>query len=128
MTTSTPSTPAKREMSNLASTQVGGKQTCFDCYPRIVHMAADMSQNLGLQAKLANGLAIQAGLLRRSRRGKLDVFYTEGIERLCNGDLSFRVKEGIRELLALCRAYRASKGGWNVQKENKRTDLVRCSR
>lgn len=70
-------------------------------------MAADVSQDLGLEAELADGLAILAGLLRGSGRGKLNVVDTKVVEGLGNLDLGLGVEEGVGELLAL------SQGGLN---------------
>lgn len=64
-------------------------------------MTADVSQNLGLEAELADSLAILAGLLRSRRGGQLDVVNTEVIESLGNLDLGLGVEEGVGELLAL---------------------------
>lgn len=64
-------------------------------------MAPDVSEDLGLEAELANCLAVGARLLRRDGRCKLDVFDTERIERLGDRDLGLGVEERVRELLAL---------------------------
>lgn len=67
----------------------------------IVHVAADVSQDLGLEAELADGLAILAGLLRGSRRGKLDIIDAKVIESPGDLNLGLGVEEGIGKLLSL---------------------------
>lgn len=96
----------------------------------IVHVAANVSEDLSLQAELADGLAIGTGLLRGTGGGKLDlskpcwvslaVFFqdwtssayflcrsmthvvnTEVVKSLGDLNLLLSVKEGIGELLAL---------------------------
>lgn len=39
----------------------------------IIHVATNMAQDLGLEAELANGLAVASGLLRGSRRGEFEL-------------------------------------------------------
>jgi len=60
-----------------------------------------VSENLGLEAELADGLAVEARLLTGSGRGEFDVVDAEIIQSLGNADLGFGVKEGVGELLAL---------------------------
>lgn len=60
-----------------------------------------MSQDLGLEAELADGFAILSGLLGRGRGGELDVVDAKVIEGLGNLNLGLGVEEGIGELLAL---------------------------
>lgn len=76
-------------------------QTGFDGDPSIVHVATDVGENLGLEAELAYGLAIEARLFGGGGRCELDVLYTKGIECLCDGDLCLCVEEGIGKLFAL---------------------------
>jgi hypothetical protein len=61
-----------------------------------------VGEHLGLQAKLADGLAILARLLRGCRRGELDAVDAKVIEGPGNFDLGLGVKEGICKLLSLC--------------------------
>lgn len=75
--------------------------TSLYCHTSIVHVAADVSQDLGLEAELADGLAILAGLLRGSWRGKLDIVDAEVIESLGNLDLGLGIEEGIGKLFTL---------------------------
>lgn len=63
-------------------------------------MAANMSQDLGLETQVGNGYAIESGLLRSGRGGQLDVLDTEIIERLGDLNLLGGVKESVGELLA----------------------------
>lgn len=67
-------------------------------------MAANMGEDLGLEAQLANGFAVQARLLRSSRGCELDVIHAKCVQSLRDGDFSLRVKEGVRKLFALCRS------------------------
>lgn len=60
-----------------------------------------MCEDLGLEAELADGLAVLSRLLRGSRRSQLDVVDAEVVEGLGDLDLGVDVEEGVRELLAL---------------------------
>lgn len=40
---------------------------------RVVHVAANVAQDLGLETELADSLAVAAGLLRGGRRGKFEL-------------------------------------------------------
>lgn len=64
-------------------------------------MAADMSENLGAESELANGLAIKTRLFRCGGRCQLNVLDTKGIQSLRDGDLGLGVKESICELFPL---------------------------
>jgi len=59
-----------------------------------------MGQDLGLEAKLADGLAVLARLGRGSGRGEFDVLDTKVGESSGDLDLGLPVEEGIGELLA----------------------------
>ncbi len=63
-------------------------------------MAADVGEDLGLQAELADGLAVEPRLLRGRGGRELDVLDTESIQRLRDGDLGLGVEEGVRKLFA----------------------------
>lgn len=67
----------------------------------IVHVAADVSQDLGLKTELADGLTIKTRLLRGTRRSELDAVNTKLIQSLSDLDLGLGVKVGIGKLLAL---------------------------
>ena len=67
----------------------------------IVHVTSDVSQDLGLQAELANGLAVLAGLLACAGAGELNAVNTKFIQLLGNCNLHVGVKVGIGELLTL---------------------------
>lgn len=100
MTTSTPSTPECRVREWCRSGE-GTERTCFDGDASIVHVAANVSEDLGLETKLADGLAVDARLFGGGGGSEFDVFYTKGVECLCDGDLCLCIEEGIGELLAL---------------------------
>lgn len=67
----------------------------------IVHVTPDVGQDLGLETKLADGLAVQTRLLARARAGKLNAVNTELIQSLGNPDLGLGVEVCVGELLAL---------------------------
>lgn len=67
----------------------------------IVHVASHVSEDLGLQAKLADGLAVKARLLRGAGRRQFDAVDSELIESLGNLDLGLGVEVGVGKLLAL---------------------------
>ena len=67
----------------------------------IVHVAADVGQDLGLETELADGLAVKTRLLGGTGRGELDAVNTELIQSLSDLDLGLSVEVGIGELLAL---------------------------
>ena len=79
------------------------ERTCLNGDASIVHMAANVGKDLGIEAKLADGFAVDAGLLGGGGGSEFDVFYTKGIECLGDGDLCLCVEEGISELFALWR-------------------------
>jgi hypothetical protein len=76
-------------------------RTSFDGDPGIVHVAADVGEDLGLESELADGLAVCAGLLRGGGGGEFNVLDPEGIEGLGDRDFSLGVEEGVGKLLAL---------------------------
>lgn len=67
----------------------------------VVHVASDVSENLGLKTELADGLAIGPRLLRCCGGGQLDVVNTKVIKGLGNLDLGLGVEEGRSKLLSL---------------------------
>ena len=67
----------------------------------IVHVTSHVSEDLGLETEVADGLAVEAGLLTRSGRGELDVVNAEIVQSLGDSDLGLSVEEGVGELLAL---------------------------
>jgi hypothetical protein len=75
--------------------------TGFNSDASIIHVTPDVGQDLGLEAQLANGLAIQSRLFRGSGRGELDVLDTKCIESLGDSYFGLSVKEGIGELFTL---------------------------
>ena len=75
--------------------------TGLDSYPRVVHVAANVGEDLGLEAELANGFAVLARLLRCCGACELNVIDTKVVKRLGDLDLGLRVEEGIGKLFAL---------------------------
>jgi len=69
----------------------------------IVHVTSDVRENLGLQSQLADGLAVLAALLTRTRASELDAVDTESIKLLGDRNLGLGVEVGIGELLALAK-------------------------
>jgi hypothetical protein len=84
-----------------ANDNIDTVDTSLDSNLDIVHMAADVSQDLGLETELADGLAVETRLLRGTRRGELDAVNTKLVESLGDLDLGLGVKVGIGKLLAL---------------------------
>jgi len=64
-------------------------------------MAADVGKDFGLQAELADCLAVEPRLLGGGGGREFDVFDAEGIEGLGDSDLGLGVEESICELLTL---------------------------
>lgn len=75
--------------------------TSLDGNLGVLHVAANMCQDLRLEAELANGLAILAGLLGGGGAGQFNVIDAKFIKSLCDLDLGIEIKIGIAELLAL---------------------------
>lgn len=59
-----------------------------------------MSEDLSLEAEVADGLAVETRLLTGSGRGELDVVNAELVEGLGDSDFGLSVEEGVGELLA----------------------------
>lgn len=85
-----------------ADDNVNAVDAGFDGDARIVHVAADVGEDLRVEAELADGFAVRTGLLGRGGRGELEVLDTERIERPCDRDLRLRIEESVGELFALC--------------------------
>ena len=98
MTTSTPSTPTP------VICALSGRQRLarLDGDASIIHVAADVRDDLCLQTELADCLAVAAALLGRCGRRQLDAVDTKVVKRLGNTDLGLGVEERVGELLALC--------------------------
>jgi hypothetical protein len=60
-----------------------------------------VSENLGLESEVADGLAVETRLLTGSGRGKFDVVDAEIVQSLGDANLGLGVEEGVGELLAL---------------------------
>jgi hypothetical protein len=84
-----------------ANDDVDTVNTSRDGQLGIGHVTSHVSENLGLEAELADLLAVEARLLTGGGRGELDVVDAKVIEGLGNLDLSSGVEEGVGELLAL---------------------------
>ena len=67
----------------------------------IVHVAANVSQDLSLETQLADSLAIKTRLLGSTRRSELDAVDAELIQSLSDFDLGLGVEVGIGKLLSL---------------------------
>jgi S1-C subfamily serine protease len=89
------------EEAGRANDDVQAVNTSLDRELGIAHVAADVCQDLGLEAKLADGFAVPARLLGRGRRGQFDVVDAELIEGLGDLDLGLGVEVGVGELFAL---------------------------
>ena len=79
------------------------RHTGLDSNAGIIHVATNVGEDLGLEAEVADGLAVEARLLTSSGRGELDVVHTKVVEGLGDLDLGLGVEEGVGELLALCK-------------------------
>ena len=84
-----------------ANDDVHTVHTSCDSQLGIAHVTSHVSEDLGLEAESADGLAVEARLLTGSRRGELDVVDAKIVEGLCDSDLRLRVEEGVGELLTL---------------------------
>lgn len=67
---------------------------------RIVHVAADVSENLGLETELADSFTVPSRLFAGGGRRHLNVVDTKLIQRFRDFDLGLEVEVGIGELLA----------------------------
>ena len=72
--------------------------TCFHRNPRIIHVASNVSEDFGFETEVADYLAISSRLFRRSRRGELDIFDSEGVKSLCYADLGVCIEESVGKL------------------------------
>lgn len=72
--------------------------TRLDSDPGVIHVTADVSQDLALQPHVADLDAVLATLLGRGGRGELDVLDTKVGEGLRDLHLRLGVEEGIGEL------------------------------
>lgn len=84
-----------------ANDDIDTVNTSLDSNLDIVHVAADVSQDLGLEAELADSLAVKTRLLGGTRRGELDAVNTKLVQSLSDLDLGLGVEVGIGKLLAL---------------------------
>ena len=85
---------------------------------RIVHVAPNVGKYFGVQAELADGLAVAARLLGGRGRGQLQILDAKLVEGFGDRDLGLGVKEGIGKLLPLC--VRAQKNGASVQSKSRK--------
>ena len=69
---------------------------------RNIHVATDVGENFGIEAKLADGLTVSSRLLGSCWRRELEILHAKLVERFGDGNLGLGVKEGIGELLPLC--------------------------
>ena len=63
-------------------------------------MASYVSEDLGLQAKITDLLAVKSGLLGASRARQLNVLDTKFVKCLGYPYLGVRIKEGVRKLFS----------------------------
>lgn len=63
-------------------------------------MAADVGEDLCVEAELADGLAVGAGLLGGGGGGELDVVDAEVVKGAGDLDLGLGVEEGVGELFS----------------------------
>ena len=68
-------------------------------------MASNVGEDLCFEAKVADGLAIDARLFGGGGGSEFDIFYPKGIECLGDRDFCLCVEEGIGELFALWSKY-----------------------
>ena len=72
--------------------------SCFHSNSRIVHVASNVSEDFGFETEFTDYLAIPSRLFRRCRRGKLDIFDSEGVKSLCYADLGVCIEESVGKL------------------------------
>lgn len=70
----------------------------FYCDTGVVQMTSNVSEDFGLESKVADDLTISSRLFRRCRRSELDVFDSEGIQSFRYPDLGVCIKEGVGKL------------------------------
>jgi len=92
------------EEAGSADDDIEAVDTSLNSELGIAHIATDVSQDLGLEAELADGLAIPPRLLRGSGRGQLDVIDAKVVKGLGNLDLGLGVEVGVGELLTLTKS------------------------
>ena len=80
-----------------ADNDIDAVHPCFNCDFGILHIAADMGEDLALETELADSFTVLAGLLRGSWRGELDVVGAEFVKCFGDFDLLVRVEVGIGE-------------------------------
>lgn len=89
------------EVAACADNHIHTIHTGCDGQLGVVHVTSYVCEDLGLEAEVADGLAVEARLLTGGGRGELDVVDTEFVECLGDLDLGGGVEEGVGELLAL---------------------------
>lgn len=65
-------------------------------------MASDVGEDFGLQPELADSFAVLTGLFRRCGRSEFEVFNTEGVQCLGDGNFGVGIEESVGELFPLC--------------------------
>ncbi len=68
---------------------------------RVVHVASNVSQDFGIQAKIADGLTVPSRLIGGCWRRELDILDAKLVKGFGDGDLGLSVEEGIGKLLPL---------------------------
>jgi len=69
---------------------------------RVIHVATDVGEDFGVQAKLADGLTVSSRLFGSCWRRELKILHAKLVESFGDGNLGFGIKEGIGKLLPLC--------------------------
>jgi hypothetical protein len=90
------------EEGGSANDDVNAVDARLDGNARVVHVATDVGEYFGLQAELADGLAVPSRLLGSCWRRELEILDAEFVEGFGDGNLGLGVKEGIGKLFPLC--------------------------
>ena len=90
------------EEGGCADDDVYAIYTRFHGDARVIHVATDVGEDFGLEAKLADGLTVSSRLLGSRWRRELKIFHAKLVESFGDGNLGLGVKEGIGELLPFC--------------------------
>lgn len=80
--------------------EINAVNTTLDSLLGILHIAPDVCEDLGLEAKVADGLAVLVRLLRRDGTRQFQIVASKIAKHRCNLDLVLSGEEGVCELLA----------------------------
>lgn len=70
----------------------------------VIHVTADMGENLSFEPELANSLTILPRLLRGGGGSQLNVVHAKVVQGFGNFDLSLGVEESVRKLFAFAKS------------------------